>query len=86
MGTRISLEELTTLVDAAFQRAGVPAANAAVVASALVEAEARGIESHGVRMLPSYVARLRSGGFSASAAPRVVREGPAVALLDVTNG
>lgn len=86
MGTRISLDELTTLVDAAFQRAGVPAANAAVVASALVEAEARGIESHGVRMLPSYVARLRSGGFSASAEPRVVREGPAVALLDGENG
>jgi LDH2 family malate/lactate/ureidoglycolate dehydrogenase len=83
---RLTLDGLSSLCAAAFERVGVPAANAAVVAAALAEAEARGIESHGVRMLPSYVARLRSGGFTAAAEPRVVREGPAVALLDGENG
>ncbi|HEU5318643.1 MAG TPA: Ldh family oxidoreductase [Chloroflexota bacterium] len=86
MGERIALDALRDLVAAAFRGAGVPATNAEVVAGVLVEAEARGIESHGVRMLPSYVARLRSGGFSAAAEPKLVREGPAVALMDGENG
>ena len=77
---------MTALVAAAFQQVGVPADRAQIVAQALVEAEARGIESHGVRMLPGYVARLRAGGFNAQARPHVVREGPAVALLDGENG
>jgi LDH2 family malate/lactate/ureidoglycolate dehydrogenase len=67
-------------------RAGVPPASAGVVAGVLVEAEARGIESHGVRMLPGYVSRLRHGGFNPAADPQIVREGPAVALIDGQNG
>src|SRR5919199_669696 len=58
MGERTPLAELEVLACAAFRRAGVPEAHAAIVAHALVEAEARGIESHGVRMLPGYVSRL----------------------------
>jgi LDH2 family malate/lactate/ureidoglycolate dehydrogenase len=83
---RISLQQLTAWCAAAFGRVGVPDDAAGVVATALVEAEARGIESHGVRMLPGYVARLQSGGFNASARPQLVRDGPAVALLDGQNG
>jgi LDH2 family malate/lactate/ureidoglycolate dehydrogenase len=83
---RFSLAELTSLVAAAFTRAGVPEEQATVAADVLVEAEARGIESHGVRMLPSYVSRLRHGGFNPAANPQVTREGPAVALLDGQNG
>lgn len=75
----------TDLVTAAFVRAGVPPAHAATVAGVLVEAEARGIESHGLRLLPSYVARLRAGGFTTGATPRVLRDGPAIALLDGEN-
>src|SRR5438874_5776241 len=86
MTERMALADLERLVAAAFERVGVPAAHAAIVARVLVEAEARGIESHGVRMLPGYVARLRAGGFNATAQPHVVREGPAVALLDGENG
>jgi LDH2 family malate/lactate/ureidoglycolate dehydrogenase len=86
MGERISVAALHELVAAAFRNAGVPAVNASVVADVLVEAEGRGIESHGVRMLASYVARLKAGGFSASAEPKVIREGPAIALLDGENG
>jgi L-2-hydroxycarboxylate dehydrogenase (NAD+) len=81
-----TLEQLQDLCAAAFARAGVPPEHAAVVAGVIVEAEARGIESHGVRMVPSYVARLRHGGFNPAADPRIVREGPAVALMDGQNG
>ncbi len=84
--TRYTLDELRELCAKAFQRVGVPQQHAATTAEALVEAEARGIESHGVRMLPSYVARLRSGGFNSAAEPQVVRDGLAVALMDGQNG
>ncbi|MBI3974074.1 MAG: Ldh family oxidoreductase [Chloroflexi bacterium] len=83
---RLTLDELDALAQVALQRAGMPEVAARVVAGVLVEAEARGIESHGLRLLPSYVARIRSGGFNAKAEPRLVREGPAVALLDGQNG
>src|SRR5688500_15437022 len=86
MGQRIAFGELEELVAAAFRNAGVPAENAQVVAHVLAEAEGRGIESHGVRMLSSYVARLKAGGFSATAEPKVIREGPAPALIDGDNG
>ena len=43
MSERTSLGELERLVTAAFERAGVPAAHATLVARVLVEAEARGI-------------------------------------------
>jgi LDH2 family malate/lactate/ureidoglycolate dehydrogenase len=71
---------------AVLEGAGVPAAAAQTVAAVVVESEARGIESHGLRMLPGYVTRLRSGGTNPLAAPEVVRQGPAVALLDGQNG
>ncbi|MGH2352498.1 MAG: Ldh family oxidoreductase [Chloroflexota bacterium] len=83
---RLSLTELNALTEAALRRAGVPEVAARIVAGVLVEAEARGIESHGLRLLPSYVARLRAGGFNAAAEPRIVRDGPAVALVDGQNG
>jgi LDH2 family malate/lactate/ureidoglycolate dehydrogenase len=84
--SRLTLPQLTALCGDALQEAGVPAAAAAVVAGVMVEAEARGIESHGLRLLPSYVARLRAGGLNPTASPTVVRQGAAVALLDGQNG
>ncbi len=85
-GPRRSLEDWTALATEALHGAGVPSPAAEQVAEVLVEAEARGIELHGLRVLPGYVVRLRAGGCNPLAAPRVVREGPAVALLDGENG
>jgi LDH2 family malate/lactate/ureidoglycolate dehydrogenase len=85
-GARRSLEAWEDLAAAVLERAGVPPEAARVVAAVVVESEARGIESHGLRMLPGYVNRLRAGGSNPRADPRVVRQGPAVALLDGENG
>lgn len=86
MERHFSLSDLVDLCAAAFVGAGVPPDSARVAAEVIVEAEARGIESHGVRMVPSYVSRLRHGGFNPQADPQVVRQGPAVALMDGQNG
>ena len=66
----------------AFERAGVPAEDAATVADTLVEADLRGVHSHGVWYLSTYTRRLRGGGLNPRPAVRVLRETPVLALLD----
>jgi ureidoglycolate dehydrogenase (NAD+) len=66
----------------AFQRVGVSAEDAAIVADTLVEADLRGVHSHGAWWLNTYVQRLRHGGLNPRPAIRVVRDTPAIAVLD----
>ena len=54
MPIRITLAELQTLATRALERAGTSSVNAALVAEALVAADADGIASHGVSRLPFY--------------------------------
>jgi L-2-hydroxycarboxylate dehydrogenase (NAD+) len=49
------------LIEAALARLGVPAAEASVQATALVEADLRGHASHGLRRLPTLAARISNG-------------------------
>ena len=59
---------------------GVPAADAALVAGCLVEAELWGHPSHGLLRLSWYVARIRSGVIDPLAAPRTVVDRGAMRL------
>lgn len=45
--TRVSPDRLRDLIARVFAAAGAPAADAATVAEVLVEADLRGVESHG---------------------------------------
>ncbi|KAK0742982.1 Malate/L-lactate dehydrogenase [Schizothecium vesticola] len=65
--------------------AGVPPAPAAITASALVEADLRGVESHGINRLPSYLARMRHGVLDPAASPTLVHLTPAVAQINAHN-
>jgi LDH2 family malate/lactate/ureidoglycolate dehydrogenase len=65
--------------------AGVPADGAAVVATSLVDADLRGIHSHGVSRLGIYVERLRRGGNDPTGVLTVLAESPAITLLDAGN-
>jgi LDH2 family malate/lactate/ureidoglycolate dehydrogenase len=65
---------------------GVPAADAALVAGCLVEAELWGHPSHGLLRLSWYVARIRSGVVDPTAAPRTVVDRGAVAVVDGREG
>ena len=71
---------------AAFEQVGVPAADAALVADTLVEADLRGVHSHGVWWVKGYTDRLRQGGLNPCPNLRVVRETAAIMLLDADNG
>jgi LDH2 family malate/lactate/ureidoglycolate dehydrogenase len=77
--------ELESFAADVLAAAGVPAADARLVAASLVDADLRGIHSHGVTRLGIYVERLRKGGNDPNAEVRVVAEAPALTLLDAGN-
>ena len=61
---------------------GVPHTDAELVAESLVEADLRGVDSHGVHLLPMYVTRLRAGHVNARAGLRVIADEGPIARLD----
>jgi LDH2 family malate/lactate/ureidoglycolate dehydrogenase len=83
--TPIHASWLLDAVERVFVAAGLPPASAAAVAEGLVDADLRGIPSHGAMLVPMYVERLRAGSVSrAVAAEPVVDAGP-IAVLDGGN-
>ncbi|GAP85327.1 putative alcohol dehydrogenase [Rosellinia necatrix] len=65
---------------------GVPASNAEVVARCLIAADLRGVDTHGMNRIPSYMARVRQGVLDAAASPELTKVTPVVAQVDGRNG
>ncbi|MFT4028898.1 MAG: Ldh family oxidoreductase [Protaetiibacter sp.] len=65
-----------------FTAVGVAESDAREVVEALVDADARGIGSHGLMLAPIYLTRIRSGSVSTSATATVVTDAGAIAVLD----
>jgi LDH2 family malate/lactate/ureidoglycolate dehydrogenase len=84
--TRIPAPELEQACRRILEKAGVPADQAAQIAQILVEADLRGIGSHGVLRLPAYVHRVQTGTMTAATEVRLVRERGASALMDAQHG
>lgn len=78
----VAADRLTDVAAAVLRAAGVPDADARVVAESLVDADLRGIHSHGVNRLGIYVERLRAGGNRASGSVAVLSDAPSLAVLD----
>lgn len=66
--------------------ARVPLEAAELTSSSLVAANLRGVDSHGVGLLPVYVEQLQSGDMDATATGRVLSENGASLLFDSQNG
>lgn len=80
--TIVPADRLRTFVRAIFETAGLSHDDAATMADALVWADLRGLEPHGVSKLPLWIERLRRGGTRAGARPTVVAETATTAVLD----
>ena len=84
---RIDWETITAFVTEVFERYGVPPEDAAVCADVLLEADRRGIESHGVnRFKPIYLDRLRAGVQKPVTEFEIVKETPTTAVVDGHDG
>ncbi len=66
---------------------GVPEADASICANVLIEADKRGIDSHGInRLKPIYYDRIRDGILYPVTNMEIVREGPTTAVIDGHDG
>ena len=83
---RVRPEEILAFTAAVLERCGVEAGDADAVATVLVDANLRGVDTHGVALLPLYARRLRSGAIAARPNIQVVRETASFALLGGGNG
>jgi LDH2 family malate/lactate/ureidoglycolate dehydrogenase len=83
---RVPMSQLQSLVTAMLQRVQVPTEDAQILAEALVLADARGMNSHGVMRLPIYIKRLQQGGFAPVTKFDLISETPSTALVDAGNG
>ena len=85
-GSAVGAEALADLCVQVFEKMGVPAHDARITADVLVQANLRGIDSHGVARLARYVNGLRDGVMLARPEERVVVETPTTVTLDAGAG
>lgn len=65
---------------------GTPSENAAIVAKCLVQADLRGVDTHGSNRIPSYMERIRQKCLDPGATPSLRQVTPVVAQVDGHNG
>jgi LDH2 family malate/lactate/ureidoglycolate dehydrogenase len=65
-----------------FRAWGMSDAHAETTAEMMLETDLRGVDSHGISMLPTYDREFRSGRLNMRPLFKIVREGPAIALID----
>lgn len=82
----VDASEATRFVEAVLKGNGVPAENATIVARCLVAADLRGVDTHGINRIPSYMERIRQGVLNAKAEPVLRQTTPVVAHVDGQNG
>ena len=82
MPTRHAAAELIVFASQLLERAGLEADKAAAVAAILVEGDLLGHNTHGLALLPQYLAEIEKGGMTRSGEPRVVADFPAAVTWD----
>lgn len=84
--TNTSASVLTHICERLLCQVGVPEDQAAQIAQIIVEADLRGIGSHGVLRLPAYIHRVQNGTLTARTELEVIRQRGATLLLDGQHG
>ena len=79
-------ERLNSLVIGIFRRSGLKDEDAKSLASMLIRANLRGLYSHGVLRVGTYLDRIKAGGMKTDYEIRVLRDTPATALVDGGDG
>src|SRR5207249_6105156 len=83
---RYRLEDVHEFCCAILEKLDVPGEDAKEVADCLLQADLRGVDSHGMIRLPVYAGRIRKRLINPHPVPRIVRTSAATALLDGDNG
>ncbi len=81
----VGIEQLEGWCERLLTAAGFPEDHARLVAASLVDAEARGVSSHGIARVRIYAERLRGGMLNGAAEPHIVKQTEASAHIDADN-
>jgi LDH2 family malate/lactate/ureidoglycolate dehydrogenase len=81
----LSAGELTRFAEDILLAAGVPAHKACLTATSLVGCNLRGVDSHGIQLLPFYIDQLLAGELDANADGQIVSESGACIVFDAQN-
>ncbi|KAM0719950.1 hypothetical protein Q7P37_004085 [Cladosporium fusiforme] len=81
----VSPQDATTFVTSVLQGNGVSPEHAGIIAKCLVAADLRGVDTHGINRIPSYMARIRQGVLDPSAQPTLTETTPVIAQVDAHN-
>ncbi|GKT91249.1 malate/L-lactate dehydrogenase [Colletotrichum tofieldiae] len=71
----VAASEARRFVEHILKGNGVPAENAETVARCLIAADLRGVDTHGMNRIPSYMERIRQGVLNAAAQPELKQNG-----------
>lgn len=82
---RIDPAALTDFGIALGRAQGLSAEDARTLVEIMVRTDARGIRSHGMMRLPTYLRRMEAGGIDPKARPEIIKEFGATALVDAHN-
>ncbi len=83
----VAWEKMTSFMTDAFVGYGVPREEAAICADVLMEADRRGIESHGCnRFKPIYIDRFKNGTLLPVTDLEIVKETPTTCVMDAHDG
>src|SRR6266700_2077632 len=82
----VPVTDLTQFCEAILQGAGVPRRKAEIAAACLISANLRGVDSHGIQLLPFYIDQLLAGEMDAQTDGRVVAEAGSCLTFDGQNG
>ena len=83
---RISQSRLCAFITTAFEKTGLPPADARTMGELMAEADLQGSDGHGVIRLVPYIRRFKAGGVNLTPNIRVATERVAMALIDGDNG
>ena len=82
----IDWSKLRDFTAEALAKAGVPPNDAAIIADTMVEADLRGVDTHGVIRLAPYIRMISEGNMNPRPNLSIVRETPITAIIDADDG
>ena len=84
---RVPADDMRATVESIFEQLGMPGEQAVKATDALIYADIRGIDSHGVsNMMPIYLQAFRENWINPAPTLKVVRDAPAAATVDNDRG
>src|SRR5262247_3549145 len=80
--TRVAAPQIRQQLMSVLRAWGMSETHAATTAEMMLETDLRGVDSHGISMLPTYDREFRAGRLNMRPVFKTLREGPSMALID----